>query len=150
LGGGASITVNNSARLVSAGTGNGQQVYFVATNTAAPWGALRGVSATSLIDLSYTTLQGGGALGGQLANSVITAAGNGYVGDPGPGVRVNNVLIDSPQGGGVYFDSGAEFTSDSTGLTVQGAPGYVLSMGSMALTTVPAGNYAAPSNALPM
>jgi hypothetical protein len=150
MGANATITVNGTAKLVAAGTSPSQSISFIRANSSQPWGILRGASATSLIDLSYTTLQGGGAFGGLYANSVIAAFGNGYFVTPVPVVRVNNVLIDSPQGGGVYFDAGGAFTSDSTGLTVQGAPGYVLSMGSMSLTTVPTGNYSASSNALPM
>jgi hypothetical protein len=63
---------------------------------------------------------------------------------------VKNVTIDTPQGGGVYFDAGGAFTADSTNLTVQSAPDYVLSMGMMALGTVPQGSYASASNARPM
>lgn len=150
LGANATINVNAGASLLAAGTGPGGSISFVRANAAQPWGILRGTSNTSLIDLSWTTLQGGGAFGGGYANSAIAAVGNGYFVAPVPTVRVNNVTIDSPQGGGVYFDSGGEFTSDSTGLTVQGAPGYVLSMGMMALGSVPQGSYASASNALPM
>jgi hypothetical protein len=150
MGANATITVNGTARLVAAGTSPSQSISFVRANSTRPWGILRGASPTSLIDLSYTTLQGGGAFGGQYGNPAIAAFGNGYFVTPVPVVRVNNVLLDSPQGGGVYLDAGGAFTSDSTGLTVQGAPGYVLSMGMMALTSVPAGNYSAASNLLPM
>ena len=146
LGAGASINVNNSARLVSAGSGSGGTVSFVPTNGTAPWGALRGNSATSLIDLSWTTLQGAGALGGQGANSAITVAGPGYSVTPVPVVRVNNVTIDSPQGGGIYLDTSAAFTSDSTGLTIRGASDYVLSSTMMALQSIPPGSYADASN----
>ncbi len=150
LGANATINVNAGASLVSAGTGPGGSISFVRANAAQPWGILRGTSNTSLIDLSWTTLQGGGAFGGLYANSAIAAVGNGYFVAPVPTVRVNNVTIDSPQGGGVYFDAGGAFLSGSTGLTVQGAPGYVLSMGMMALGSVPQGSYASASNALPM
>ena len=146
----ATITVNAGASLVAAGTGPGGSISFVRANSTQPWGILRGTSATSLIDLSWTTLQGGGAFGGQYGNPAIAAVGNGYFVAPVATVRVNNVVLDSPQGGGVYFDAGGMFTADSTGLTVQGAPGYVLSMGMMSLGSVPAGSYASPSNALPM
>ncbi len=150
LGANATINVNAGASLIAAGTGPGGSISFVRANSAQPWGILRGTSPTSLIDLSWTTLQGGGAFGGGYDNSPIAAVGNGYFVAPVPTVRVNNVTIDSPQGGGVYFDAGGAFTSDSTGLTVQGAPGYVLSMGMMALGSVPPGSYASVSNALPM
>ena len=150
LGAGASITVNSGASLVAAGTGSGGSISFVRANAAQPWGILRGASPTSLIDLSWTMLQGGGAFGGGYGNSPIVGVGNGYFVTPVPVVRVNNVTIDSPQGGGVYFDAGGAFTSDSSGLTIRGAPGYVLSMGMMALGSVPPGSYSDPGNALPM
>jgi len=150
LGTGASINVNNSARLVSAGSGSGGTVSFVPTNSTAPWGALRGNSATSLIDLSWTTLQGAGALGGQGANSAITVAGPGYSVTPVPVLRVSNVTIDSPQGGGVYLDTSGAFTSDSTGLTIRGAIDFVLSSTMMALQSIPPGSYADASNSHPV
>ena len=150
LGASATINVNAGASLVAAGTGPGGSISFVRANPSQPWGILRGTSPTSLIDLSWTTLQGGGAFGGGYANSAIAAVGNGYFVAPVSTVRVKNVTIDSPQGGGVYFDAGGAFTSDSTGLTVQGAPDYVLSMGMMALGSVPPGNYASASNVRPM
>jgi len=50
----------------------------------------------------------------------------------------------------VYLDTSAAFTSDSTGLTIQGAPGYALSMVMMALGSVPPGNYADPRNLKPV
>ena len=145
----ATINVNAGASLVAAGTGPGGSISFVRANSAQPWGMLRATSDTSLVDLSWTTLQGGGGLGGSYNNSALVGVGAGYASPPATHVRVRNVTIDSPQGGGVYFDAGAGFTADSIGLTVQGAPGYVLSMGMMALSNVPAGSYASPSNVLP-
>jgi len=151
LAGGAVINVNAGASLVAAGTGPGGSVSFGPTSSTQPWGMLRATTATSLVDLSWTTLRGGGALGGSYANSPLVGVGSGYGAAPPAGnVRVRDVTIDSPQGGGVYFDAGAAFTSDSANLTVQNAPGYVLSMGMMALGTVPVGSYAAASNGLPM
>ena len=151
LAAGATINVNAGASLVAAGTGPAGSISFGPTNSAQPWGMLRATAATSLIDLSWTTLQGGGALGGSYGNSTLVGVGAAYAAAPPAGnVRVQNVTIDSPQGGGAYFDAGAAFTSDSTSLTVQSAPGYVLSMGMMALGTIPAGSYASAGNALPV
>ena len=147
---GAIINVNAGASLVAAGTGPGASISFVRANSAQPWGMLRATSETSLIDLSWTTVQGGGGLGGSYNNSPIVGQGAGYAAPPAGMIRVRNVTIDSPQGGGVYLDAGAGFTPDSAGLTVQGAPGYVLSTGMMALSNVPSGSYASPSNALPV
>ena len=151
MGANATITVVGTAKLVAAGTSPSQSISFLRASSTAPWGILRGASATSLIDLSFTTLQGGGAFGGQYGNPAIAAFGAGYAPTPVvPVLRVNNVTIDSPQGGGIYLDSGGAFTSDSTGLTIQGAPGYALSMVMMALGSIPPGSYAAASNANPV
>jgi len=151
LGAGTIVNVNAGASLVAAGTGPGGAISFVRSNSAQSWGSLRATSATSLVDLSWSTLQGGGSNGGSYSNSAIVGVGAGYAAAPPAGnVRVQNVTIDSPLGGGVYFDAGGAFTSDSSGLTVQGAQDYVLSMGSMALSTVPQGSYASASNTLPM
>jgi hypothetical protein len=137
--------------LVAAGTGPGGTISFVPANATQPWGILEGTSATSLIDLSWTTLQGAGAFGGTYGNPAIAVFGPGYLVAPAaPVLRVNNVTIDSPQGGGVYLDTSAAFTSDSTGLTILGAPGYALSMVMMALGSVPPGSYADPSNLKPV
>ena len=149
LGAGASITVGGTAKLVAAGTAVDRSISFVPANTSVPWGALRGNSATSFIDLSWSLLQGGGALGGQGANSMITVAGPGYSVTPAPVLRVNNVTIDSPQGGGIYLDASGSFTSDSQALTIQNAPGFALSMVMMTLGSIPPGSYNATSNAHP-
>jgi hypothetical protein len=148
LGAGATIDVNAGASLVAAGTGPGGSISFVRAG-GQPWGALRATSATSLVDLSWTTLQGGGGLGGSYANAAIVGIGAGFTSPPAPHLRLRDVIIDSPVGGGVYLDAGGGFTADSAGLTVQGAPGYVLSLGIMALSNVPSGNYAS-GNGLPM
>jgi hypothetical protein len=147
LGTRATIDVNAGASLVAAGTGPGGSISFGRAG-GQPWGAIRATTATSLVDLSWTTLQGGGDLGGSYANSAIVGIGAGFVSPPAPHIRVRDVTIDSPLGGGVYLDAGGGFTADSAGLTVQGAQGYVLNLGIMALTNVPAGSYA--SNPLPM
>jgi hypothetical protein len=151
LGAGVSINVTAGASLVAAGTGPAGSISFVPANATQPWGILFATTATSLIDLSWTTLKGAGAFGGTYGNPAIAAAGPGYSIAPAvPVLRVNNVTIDSPQGGGVYLDTSAAFTSDSTGLTIQGAPGYAMSMVMMALGSVPPGSYSAPSNGNPV
>jgi hypothetical protein len=151
LGAGVSISVNTGASLVAAGTGPAGSISFAPANATQPWGILRGLGSPSLIDLSWTTLEGAGAFGGTYGNPAIAVAGPGYSVAPAvPVLRVNNVTIDTPQGGGVYLDTSAAFTTDSTGLTIQGASGYVLSMVMMSLGSVPPGSYASPTNALPM
>ena len=143
---GASIVVNGTAQLIAAGTGPAGIVSFVRANPASAWGALRGNTSTSLIDLTWAVLQGAGGLAGQGNNSAITVAGPAYGVTPVPVLRVNNVTIDSPQGGGIYLDASAAFTSDSTALTIRGAPDYVLSATIMAVESIPPGSYADPSN----
>ena len=140
----ASITVNASGTLLSAGTSATRSVTFQRSVGNQPWGILRGTSttaATGFIELHWTTLSGGGAFGGQYHNPAIAMAGFGYSSLPTPMLRVDNVVIDGPQGVGVYFDGNAAFTSDSQSLTIQNAPDYVFEMTMMSVGSVPSGSY---------
>ncbi|HMK72976.1 MAG TPA: hypothetical protein VK454_06535 [Myxococcaceae bacterium] len=145
LGQNASITINGGATLLAAGTSATRYVSFVRADDTKPWGILRvttsGTNAMGLLDLHWTAIQGGGAFGGQYHNPAIAAAGPGYSSLPGAMVRVDNVVIDSPQGVGVYFDGNAAFTSDSQNLAIQNAPNYVFEMTMMSVGSIPAGNY---------
>jgi hypothetical protein len=73
LGPGVWLTVRDNARLVSAGTSNTSFVVFRHSVVNQAWGTLRGYTSTSMIDLSWTYLQGGGAAGG----AMISVIGNG-------------------------------------------------------------------------
>lgn len=140
LGQGTSITVRDNARLVSAGTGSSRFVTFRRNSASQAWGTLRGISATSLIDLTWTFLDGGGALG-SANNPTIAVAGNGY-GSLTVGVlRTNNVTISSSQGTGVYLDANGAFTGDSQGLQISGSGGRPIVTTMMALGSVPSGTY---------
>lgn len=140
LGQGTSLTVRDNARLVSAGTSNAHFVTFRRANTGQAWGTLRGFTATSLIDLSFTRLQGGGAFGG-LGNPTIAVIGIGYGSMPAPVLRTNNVTIESSSGVGVVLDANAAFTDDSETLTITGSGGRPVHTTMMALGTLPAGAY---------
>jgi len=141
LGQGASISVNANAKLLAAGTSNTRFVSFLRADINQPWGILRGTSATSLIELHWTLLQGGGAFGGQYNNPGIAVAGASYSSPPAPVLKVDNVIIESPQGVGVYLDANAAFTADSTGLLITGASGYAVMTTMMALGSLPSGTY---------
>ncbi|HMK72045.1 MAG TPA: hypothetical protein VK454_01830, partial [Myxococcaceae bacterium] len=139
-----SITVNAGGTLLSAGTSATRTVSFQRAVGNQPWGILRGTStttATGFIELHWTTLQGGGAFGGQYHNPAIAMAGFGYSSAPTPMLKVDNVVIDGPQGVGVYFDGNAAFTSDSQNLTIQNAPNYVFEMTMMSVGSIPSGSY---------
>jgi hypothetical protein len=154
LGQGASITVAGGATLLSVGTSDTRFVTFQPANSGQPWGILRGSTSTSdntsaLIELHWTQLLSGGAFGGEYHNPAIAVAGLGYSSPPTPMLRVDNVIIDSPQGVGVYFDGNAAFTSDSQNLIIQNTPDYVLEMTLMSVGSIPTGTYNNTNNALP-
>jgi hypothetical protein len=140
LGAGASITVRDNARLVSAGTSSTRFVTFRRNNANQAWGTLRGFTPTSLIDLTWTRLDGGGAFGG-LNDPTITAFGVGYGSPISPVLRVNNVTITASRGVGVYLDANAAFTNDSQLLTITGSGSRPVVTVMMALGSVPSGTY---------
>jgi hypothetical protein len=147
----ASITVSAGGTLLAAGTSAAQFVSFQRADSTKAWGILRGTSTTSasgFIELHWTFVQGGGAFGGQYGNPAIAMAGLGYSALPTPMLKVDNVVIDTPQGVGIYFDGNAAFTSDSQSLTVQNAPGYVFETTMMSVGSIPSGTYTS-GNALP-
>ena len=140
LGQGVSINVGGTARLVAAGTGSTRFVTFRRNNASQAWGTLRGASTTSLIDLTWTTLNGGGNFGG-MSDPTIGIIGNGY-GSPTVAVlRTNNVTIQASQGVGVYMDANAAFTNDSQGLQITGSGGRPFNTTMMSLGSIPAGTY---------
>lgn len=140
LGPGVTITVRENARLVSAGSGSTRFVTFRRADAGQAWGSLRGYTPTSLIDLSFTLLQGGGAFGG-LSDPTIAVIGTGY-GSPNASVlRTNNVTIESSSGVGVYLDANAAFTDDSEMLTITGTGGRPVHTTMMALGSIPTGTY---------
>lgn len=140
LGQGSSITVRDNARLVSAGTSNTRFVVFRRNVANQAWGALRGFSPTSLIDLTWTTLQGGGAFGSQ-NDPTIAVTGTGYGSPPASVLRVNNVGIQSSQGVGVYLDANGAFTGDSQLLQITGSGSRPVLTTMMSLGSIPSGTY---------
>ncbi len=152
LGLNASITVNGGGTLLTTGTSATSNVVFERANASQPWGILRGTTSSStnasgFIELHWTLLQGGGAFGGEYHNPAIAMAGQGYSSLPTPMLKVDNVVIDSPQGVGVYFDGNAAFTDDSQELTIKNAPGYVFEVTLMSVGSLPSGTYT--GNAFP-
>lgn len=141
LGAGHSINVTGNARLVSAGTSATNFVLFERANASQAWGILRGTSATSLIELHWTELQGGGAFGGQYDNPGIAAVGPGYGVAPAAVLKIDNVVIQSSQGVGVYLDANAAFTADSQNLTITGAGSFAIRTTMMSLGSIPTGSY---------
>jgi hypothetical protein len=140
LGQGVTISVGGTSRLVSAGTSAARFVSFRRDVASQAWGTLRGVSATSLIDLTWTTLTGGGNFGG-MNDPTIAGFGNGYGAAPVAVVRVNNVTIQGSQGVGVYLDANAAFTGDAQQLTITGSGGRPINTTMMSLGSVPSGSY---------
>ena len=140
LGPGISITVRDNARLVSAGTSGTGFVVFRRDNPSLAWGTLRGYHPTSMIDLNWTRLQGGGAFGG-LNNPTIAMMGVGYGSPLKRVLRTIQVVIESSQGVGVYLDANAAFTTDSKLLQINGSGGRPVHTTMMALGSLPTGNY---------
>jgi hypothetical protein len=142
LAAGASITVRDTSRLVAAGTSETRFVTFRRADAAQAWGQLRGFSETSLIDLAFTRLEGGGAIGGvNTVNAVIRVFGPGFSVLPAPVLRVNNVTIQGSVDTGVYLENQAAFTPDSQALTITGATGRPINVNMMALGSLPGGTY---------
>jgi hypothetical protein len=138
LGQGVSITVRDNARLVSAGTSSTRFVLFRRNTATQAWGTLRGFTPTSLIDLTWTRLEGGGAFGG-LNDPTIAVIGVGY-GSPNAAVlRTDNVVIQGSRGIGVHLDANAAFTSDSRMLQITGSGGRPVHTTMMALGSLPSG-----------
>lgn len=148
MGQNATINVGGSATLLAAGTSATQQVFFMRADVSHPWGILRGTSATSLIDLRYTLVQGGGSFDGLFHNPAIAVVGPGYFVPPAAVLRVDHVVIDSPMGTGIYIDSNGEFTNDSQQLTIQKAGDYAMMMTMMSVGSVPSGTYAKTGNVI--
>jgi hypothetical protein len=147
VGPGVSITVRGSANggeaaaLVAAGTGSDRFVLFTRAEADEAWGILRGYDAGSRIELHHAVLRGGGEFGGQYRNAAIAMTGAGYADLPVELLEVDNVLVEDPVGVGVYFDTNAAFTADSTQLAIRGAADHPLVMGMMSLGTIPDGDY---------
>jgi hypothetical protein len=122
MGPGLSMTVRGSssmaAHLVTQGTAT-QPVLFTGIPDGGAWGNLANYDSNGTIDLSYTTLQGGGS--GTYHGSTVDLKGDA---DPSttsvPVLRVNHVTITGAAGTGLVMESGAGFTADSTELTVTG------------------------------
>ena len=146
MGAGASITVRGdpgagaNAALIASGSPD-RIVSFVRADPAEPWGILRGYDESGLIELHYTELHGGGSFGGQYRDPAIAMAGSSYAALPVGTLEVDHVLIDSPEGVGIYFDTNAAFTDDSTDLVIQGAGQEALVMTMLAVGTIPSGTY---------
>lgn len=140
LGPGVSITMRDYARLVSAGTGSTRFVTFRRNDVNQAWGALRGFTPTSLIELTWTRLENGGAFGG-LNDPTIAVIGVGYGSAPVAVLRTDNVVIQGSRGIGVHLDANAAFTSDSRQLQITGSAGRPVHTTMIALGSVPIGTY---------
>jgi hypothetical protein len=137
---GTTITVRDDARLVAAGTSASRFVLFRRNDPNQGWGTLRGFTPTSLIDLTWTRLEGGGAFGG-LSDPTIAIFGVGYGSPPVPVLRTDNVTIQGSRGVGVHMDANAAFTSDSRLLQITGSGGRPVHTTMMSLGSIPVGTY---------
>jgi hypothetical protein len=140
MGQGATITVRDNAKLVAVGTSSTNFVLFRRDNANQPWGSLYGYTPTSLIDLTWTRLEGGGGFGG-LSDPTIAAFGAGYGSLPARVVRTDNVVIQGSRGIGVFLDANAAFTTDSRQLQITGSGARPVHTTMMSLGSLPTGSY---------
>ena len=131
------LTVRDNARLLSAGTSDTNFVIFRRSDLNQPWGTLRGFHSTSMIDLNWTRLIGGGASGG----ATISVFGDGYGSPLKRVLRTYQVVIESSQGMGVFLDANSAFTTTSKFLEIKGSGGRPVHTTMMALGSVPKGKY---------
>src|SRR5690606_15860629 len=122
------------------GTGSDDFVLFRRNDPNHAWGTLRGFTPTSLIDLTWTRLEGGGAFGG-LNDPTIAVFGPGYGELPVPVLRTDNVRIVGSRGVGIHLDANAAFTPDSRLLHISGSGARPLHTTMMALGSIPTGSY---------
>ncbi len=147
LGADAGLTVvgnpeGSEARLIAAGTGADRFVSFVRADDNTPWGRLQGLNQSSFIELHHTVVRGAGdGSGTSYRRAAIVMGGSAYADPPVGLLAVDNVTLDAPQGAGIYFDTNAAFTADSTQLVVQDAPDHPLVMTMMAVGSIPDGTY---------
>jgi hypothetical protein len=124
--------------LVAGGTSGAQFVLFRRNDPNQAWGALRGFHPTTFIDLRFTRLEGGGAIG-NLSDATIAVIGNGYGSPNVNNLRTDNVTIQGSRGVGVFLDANAAFTNDSDVLQITGSGGRPIHTTMMALGSVPIG-----------
>jgi hypothetical protein len=111
------------AKFISAGTAV-KPVLISNIPGSGNWGGLYSYTADSIFDLSYTTLQKGGA-GNLGQGSSLYLRGNA---DPStvvvPMVKADHLAVKNSVGTGIVMESGAGFTADSTDVTVTGGGSY--------------------------
>lgn len=141
---GLSITVAGDvagarpAKLLSKGTAS-QRVHIERVDGAAGWTDLRALSPQSLIDLSYTTLSGGGA-GNSAGHPMIFMRGAGGYTELSKNLRLVGVELDDSVGMAIRLEAGAALTDDSADLLITrcGANGEgVIELNTLALNSLP-------------
>ncbi len=115
------MTVGGS--LVSKGTAK-RPVLITNAVAGEKWGAWRTLFPEAKISLSYTTLENGGQ--GQGHGSPLNLRANAPTESASiPVLKVDHVVVKDSTGTGIFLESGAAFTADSSELTVTGGGGTV-------------------------
>jgi hypothetical protein len=141
LGVNAGIFTFESGTLLSNGAGGGRNVLFTSSSTTGlRWGRLAARSATSLVDLRFTTIREGGEQPG-FFNATLAGVGGGYLAPPAKVLRVISVAIEGSSGIGVYLGENAAFTDDSTALTVVNTGSNPVYASMRSLGSLPTGSY---------
>lgn len=130
------------AKLVARGTAQ-KPIRFERADAALPWGTLQNFDTSSLLDLAFVTLSGGGSA--ESRGAVLELRGAADVSKADPMLRVDHVLIEDADSRAIALQSSAAFTADSSDLTIQtsgkGAADYPVSLTPIALGTLPSGKY---------
>lgn len=107
------------------------------------WRSISSNTAGGKLDLSYTTIVGGGTTGANgmaLQTGMISVEGERGVA-PESRLRLRHVELVNSESQGVLLTNNAAFSDDSTDLSVRGSLGYPLAIGVRAAGTVPVGAY---------
>lgn len=109
----------------------------------APWGAIVSDSAGGTLDLTHTTVSGGGGVRANvmpLHEGMIRVEGERQLALE-PRLRLRHVDLVDSESQGVLLTNNVAFSDDSADLSVRGSIGYPVAIGVRAAGTVPVGAY---------
>lgn len=131
--------VRDAGRIVGHGT-EAAPIELAQLEPGIPWGNIR-IWQGGPLELSYTTIAGGGAVGSTvgLAAAMIDAQG---VDVEGVGaLRFDHVIVRDSDSQGIILRDGARFSADSAGLVATGNAGHPVNMWAQGVSTLPSGEY---------
>ncbi len=132
------VATSRPAKLVAAGK-LGRRVTLERFDASAAFADLRTMNEQSFIDLSYTTVSGGGG-GSTIGNPMIVARSTATFTELYKTIRLIGVVLDGSAGQGLRFESATAFTDDSSDILITHSGGQgvgAIQAGPYALTTFP-------------